>query len=107
MAEAWKREKKVAGHLESHGAELAGHHHHFVAVRHHVAGRLGLADANAADTAIAASALNALVAVLVDVGEVPEEFFFLGGKALHVGDGDDPVNELLDGLLVILVLVVL
>lgn len=65
------------------------------------------ADPHVADPAVATTALDALVAVFVDIGKVPEKVPFLGRQAIHVCDGDDPVHELDNGLFVVLVLVVL
>ena len=65
------------------------------------------AQADPADTSVTASALDAFVTILVDVREIPEKFPVFGGQGLHVGERNDPVHKLLDGLLVVLVLMVL
>jgi hypothetical protein len=70
--------------------------------------RLGLAQTHFTDSAVPATALDALVAVLVDVLEVGDELLLGESQSVVIlREGHDPVGDLVNGGGVVLVLVVL
>jgi hypothetical protein len=70
--------------------------------------RLGLAQTHFADSTVPATALDALVAVLVDILEVGDELLLGESQGVIIlREGHDPISDLVDGGGVVLVLVVL